>query len=296
MPTTHSEDSVTTFETLLPDAGFLTDRQILIALEANHLIDKGTWEPGQVRHASYTLRLGDEVRVARAIASAGATSKEFTIVRLNSADASVELRPGDTALLYSEEHVRLPDTILAFTVARGLLYAEALAPENTYVDPGFAGALYTTVTNISNRVVFLQRGLPVARLFFFRLSEKVSSPYRAGSGMGIGQQLSSIRAVAVGSVEECERASDSQLRESIGQMPLGGAHLSVSLSRLSTKLKTAELRLYTIALTWPVLLLFANNNPWFRTNVGPFIGNIAAGLVAAALLFGMPRLVKYFNE
>ncbi|HST07358.1 MAG TPA: hypothetical protein VLJ83_04265, partial [Gemmatimonadaceae bacterium] len=141
-----------TFASLVSTSGFLTDKQIQSGLNSDYLIEKGTWDPGQIRHASYQLRLGSEVRISRASASVGAETKEFCIVSLTP-DKSVELRPGDTAMLYSIERLRLPDCVLAFTVARGLLYAEALAPENTYVDPGFSGTLYTTVTNISNRIV-----------------------------------------------------------------------------------------------------------------------------------------------
>jgi len=86
--------------------------------------------------------------------------REFSVFQLTTQNPSIELHPGDTALLYSQENLRLPTFVLGFTVSRGLLFAEALSPENTYVDPGFMGHLYTTVTNLSNRVVRLESGLP----------------------------------------------------------------------------------------------------------------------------------------
>src|SRR5256885_2927899 len=146
------------FAQLIATPGFLTDGQIRAALEQNFLIETGSWDPSMIRHASYTLRLGDRVEVCRAADATQHETREFAIVRLDSARPSVELNPGDAALLYSMEYLRIPPEVLAFTVARGLLFAESLAPENTYVDPGFAGPLYTTVTNASNRIVRLSYG------------------------------------------------------------------------------------------------------------------------------------------
>jgi len=68
------------FAELIPQIGFLTDRQILIALDEGHLLERGTWEQSQLRHASYTLRLGDRVEIARAANSAHTKTKEFTIL------------------------------------------------------------------------------------------------------------------------------------------------------------------------------------------------------------------------
>ena len=60
------------------------------------------------------------------------------------------------------------------------MFFEALVPENTYVDPGFNGSLYTTVTNLSHRVVRLHYNDPIARLFFYHLSDSVEEPYVEG--------------------------------------------------------------------------------------------------------------------
>lgn len=168
------------FAKLIPEFGYLADHQIIKALENGYLIDKGTWDTKQIRHASYTLRLGERIEVARGSRATHTETKEFTLVNLTAAQPRLELYPGDTALLYSKEHLRLPNCVLGFTVARGLLFAEALCPENTYVDPEFGGPIYTTVTNVSNRVIHLEYGMPITRLFFFRLASPVQEGYKAG--------------------------------------------------------------------------------------------------------------------
>ena len=75
--------------------------------------------------------------------------------------------------------------MLAFTVARGLMFFEALVPENTYADPGFRESLYVTVTNLSNRIIRLSYGDPMARFFFYRLEGDVEEPFRREAARGI---------------------------------------------------------------------------------------------------------------
>lgn len=286
---------MTSFAELIPQTGFLTDRQILMGLGEGYLLEKGTWEQPQLRHASYTLRLGGRVEIARA-ANLAHPKREFTLVNLTQAEPRLEVRPGDTALLYSKEHLRLPDCVLGFTVARGLLFAEALSPENTYVDPGFTGPIYTTVTNVSNRVVHLDYGMPLTRLFFFRLGESVQDGYRTGAALGITQQLSSVRAVSLGSVEECRMAPDKELLDSIKLIPIGGIQAAEVFQRLNRRQLSTERRLLALAVVWPVLLIFANNNDWVKDNVGIILGNVLASVVAAVLVLLAPKLTAWFHS
>src|SRR5262245_1647696 len=112
------------FEDIVPGVGYLTDKNIQAALDADYLIEKGTWEPGQIRHASYMLRLGDRVQIERDPTGSG--EREQKLFTLKRGGPPLELRPGDTALLYSIENLRFPACVLGFTVARGLLFAECL--------------------------------------------------------------------------------------------------------------------------------------------------------------------------
>jgi deoxycytidine triphosphate deaminase len=280
---------MTSFAELIPQTGFLTDRQILTCLEEGYLLEDGTWEQPQLRHASYTLRLGHKVEICRAANSAH-PSRELTVVNLTQTESRLAIRPGDTALLYSKEHLRFPDCVLGFTVARGLLFAEALSPENTYVDPGFTGPIYTTVTNVSNRIVYLDYEMPLSRLFFFRLGESVQDEYRTGAGLGIAQQLNSVRAVTLGSIEECRTATDTQLLDSIELIPIGGIQAAEVLQRLSKRQCAARLQSLTVAVIWPLLLVFANNNDWVKDNMGVFLGNVSASVVATILVLLVSKL------
>lgn len=289
-------EAMPSFSEIVSQVGYLTDRQISECLEAGYLLDKGTWEKTQIRHASYTLRLGSRVELARAADSIGSKSRELRLISLTRAQPDIDLQPGDTALLYSMEYLRFPNDILGFTVARGLLFAEALCPENTYVDPGFSGPIYTTVTNVSNRVIQLSYGMSVARLFVFHLAEEVQDGYRAGSALGLTQQLTSVRAVPYGSAEELRTAKDANLLDSIRLIPIGGVHAAESFQRFKKRMLAAHRRLMSVAVVWPILLVFANNSAWVKENVGTFAGNVSASIVAAALMLVAPRAIAWLRS
>ena len=270
------------FDDIVPEVGFLIDAQIRDALNNGFLIEKGTWEESQIRHASYQLRLGERVEIARAKSASSQNTKELSVVKLSKLNDIVEIRPGDTALLYSGENLKLPPSILGFTVARGLLFAESLVPENTYIDPGFGGTLYTTVTNVSGRVIRLKYQTPIARMFLFRLSRPVSNPYSTGASMGISQELSSIPASAIPTREDARRATHQTLLEEIRQIPFGGLHLAETLSRCRSR----EDIFLLLAVIWPIVLLFFNTSTWIKTVVGSaFVNNVLAGLVTGGLVY-----------
>jgi deoxycytidine triphosphate deaminase len=285
---------VPSFDEAIKQLGFLTDRNIAAAVGQGFLLEQGTWDQSNLRHASYTLRLGGRVEVCRAANSHG-TAKEFTLVQLSAAEPNFELRPGDTAMLHSLEHLRFPDSILGFTVARGLLFAEGLCPENTYVDPGFTGTIYTTVTNVTSRVVQLHYGMPLTRLFFFHLTEPVQSGYRAGSALGISQQLKSVRVTTISTPDQCVAAKSEELLESVKLIPIGGLHAAESFSRLLKRQREMEQRLLALAAVWPVLLVLANNSTWVKENLGTFVGNVAASIFAALLMLWAPKLLSRTN-
>jgi dUTPase len=208
--------------------------------------------------------------------------KNCSIVKLSKLNDTVELRPGDTALLYSGENLKLPNSVLGFTVARGLLFVESLVPENTYIDPGFTGTLYTTVTNVSGRVIQLKYRTPIARMFLFKLSRPVVSSYSTGAAMGISQELASIPASSIPTQEDARNAKSEVLLEEVRRIPFGGVHLAESLSRC----KLREDRLLIFSFVWPIVLVFFNINDWIKSVVkSAFAVNVIAGLVTVLLVY-----------
>jgi deoxycytidine triphosphate deaminase len=284
----------TKFEDIVPGLGFLVDAQIRDALKAGYLIEKGTWEDSQIRHASYQLRLGDRVEVSRSASSSSQVTKELSIVRLSKSNDTLQLHPGDTALLYSLENVRLPDSVLGFTVARGLLFVESLVPENTYIDPGFSGQLYTTITNVSNRVVQLKYQTAIARMFLFKLSGAVETAYNTGAAMGIAQQLDSVPASAIPTMADARGAKNAALLEEIRRAPISGIHIAEALRRIKSRIEALAI----FATIWPILLVILNTSAWIRDLIrSAFLINVIAGLVTAPLVYlGTVGLKKLREE
>jgi deoxycytidine triphosphate deaminase len=275
---------------VMASTGFLTDRHISAALD--DLMEKGTADVSQVRHASYMLRLGDKVELCKAQGSSRSETKSFEIVRVGT-NAPLELNPGDTALLFSAENLRIPANVMGFTVARGLLFAESLTPENTYVDPGFSGNLYTTVTNVSGRIVRLSYKMPIARLFFYKLSEPAEQPYRSGTAMKIEQQLETVPTSDIESELDCSKAAPADLKTAIKKIPLGGTFICELFNRTDSSFSGTNkniLRLFLWSVFWPILLVVANTSLWVRDNLGAFLSNVVASLVAAGLTISLQYL------
>ena len=241
------------------------------------LIVPGTWDGGGVRHASYTLRLGPHARLIDPVTPGPDVARVERVVAI-SRERPLELRPGQTALLFSHEEVSLAPDFLGFTVARGLLYGEALVPENTYVDPGFRGALYTTVVNVSSRVITLHYLMPIARLFFYRLHAEVEEPYRSGHARGIDQQLASVPAVPLATEAEAKQATDKTLSKLMAATGPAG----LLAAEIAARSRARFVALALLALGWPPAFLgimhLGITNPVIQ-----FLVAIVAGLVATSL-------------
>jgi deoxycytidine triphosphate deaminase len=280
------------FDELVTGSGYLTDEDIEAATGAGYLIAGGTSSPDRIRHASYELRLG-EAHVAP-LAPPKGQDFDFTIRRLSS-EAPLRMQPGEIALLYSIEVVSLPSNVLGFTVARGLLFAEGLGPENTYVDPGFTKTLYTTVVNRSNRIITLTYGMPIARLFFYKLGRPVKTPYGPGQSRQIGQQVASEISSDVATPDEAKAKTANELVEAVRVVPMAGNQI-VELVLRERSARAAELRrtriwfaalaVYVIVL--PVVSSALEAFPKFRSFLELFGETIAAHLVSLVVVTVVP--------
>jgi deoxycytidine triphosphate deaminase len=279
------------FEEVVPGVtGFLTDRHIRAALEAGYLIERGSWAPDQIRHASYTIRLGHRVELERNLG--GSADREQRKVTLTNGGPPLELRPGDTALLYSLENLRLPPSVLGFTVARGLLVVESLVPENTYIDPGFSGQIYTTVTNLSGRIIKIPYGTPIARLFFFRLQEDVEYPYQSGPAIGIPQHFDSTPGIAFPSAADARKASGTALYSDLIVTERGGARTAALLKRNAALGRVALMT----AVLWPIALQIAMNWTWLNASAGVWMAGILTSMIATGLIWVLERAWRHLSE
>jgi deoxycytidine triphosphate deaminase len=173
--------------------GFLADSEIKQLLTQGKVFRNGTWSNECIRHASYTLRVGSTAKVRRPTQHVTLHQMPPLVEIPITEKSPLSIAPGDTAMVYCHEQFEMPRNMIGLTVARGLFFTSALCPENTYVDPGFAGHLYITITNVSHQTHTLPFNTPIARLFLCVLGTDVEEPYTAGNNKGIAQVLDAPR-------------------------------------------------------------------------------------------------------
>jgi RNA polymerase sigma-70 factor, ECF subfamily len=141
------------------------------------------WDPGMIQPASIDLRLGNSFRVfhnhrARAI-DLRDPPRNLTEQIVLGPDEPFVVHPGEFVLARTEEHVVLPDDVVARIEGKSSLGRLGLIVHATagFVDPGFSGTLTLEVTNLTRIPIELWPGLPIAQLSFMALDAPAERPY-----------------------------------------------------------------------------------------------------------------------
>jgi hypothetical protein len=203
----------------------------------------------------------------------------------------VEIRPKQTAHLYTNEAFRFGGDLLGFVFSRGLLHSKALTPETTYVDPGFDQDLYITIRNESHGVVRLNHQMHIARLFIFKLHTGVRAAYVPGGTLGIEQQLTQLPVREFWPPHKLPMVLDAELLKSIkGGCTVGDLlEQIVERQRRHTQVHTVLLLvtiagLITLAAWNPVLLRLVDAG-WIRSTAGEVAKTAAASGIVSLLAF-----------
>lgn len=119
--------------------------------------------------ASYDLRLGKEVFVT--------PEKEPKQLRINQ---TLNIEPGQFAVLTTEEYLMMPDYLLGFITIRLTYKSKGLVNiTGFHVDPGFEGKLVFSVFNAGPTTVTMRRCENVFSIFF----AKIDPPTRYKLGL-----------------------------------------------------------------------------------------------------------------
>jgi dCTP deaminase len=130
-------------------------------------IDK--YEEKRIDNAAYELSLGDQVYLTDSTSG----KKEL----LDEKNSQVEIKPGQFALLLTEETVTIPDNMLAFiSIKFGQKIKGLVNVSGFHVDPGFSGKIIFSVYNAGPAKILLDKGKPYFPIWFCTLSGK-SEPY-----------------------------------------------------------------------------------------------------------------------
>jgi deoxycytidine triphosphate deaminase len=150
--------------------GFLIDGEIRQAISQGQLISQGA-EDSSAKYACYEVHIGPRIQQLVLDQDEGPESDLYR-EKLIADDQIFRIFPGETFKIYAAEELYMPSDTFAITIPVGNMYKLGLNPETTFADPGFSGQFYVTVCNYSPRVVKLKVGDPLARVFFFVLSER----------------------------------------------------------------------------------------------------------------------------
>jgi dCTP deaminase len=149
--------------------------------EGHVLIDP--WDDAMVQPASVDLRLGTSFRVFHnhritAIDLADPPRNLTELVEVQD-DESFVIHPGEFVLGRTQEHVELPDDIVARIEGKSSLGRLGLIVHATagFVDPGFKGTLTLEITNLTRVPIILWPGKPIAQLSFMALDQPAERPY-----------------------------------------------------------------------------------------------------------------------
>lgn len=130
-------------------------------------IDK--FDENNIKSAAYELCLGDEVFVTN--------SKDETKQILDEKNSQIIIKPGQFALLLTDEIITIPNDILAFISIKFSQKIKGLINVSGFhVDPGFNGKLIFSVYNAGPTKIILDRGSPYFLIWFSELKE-ASTPY-----------------------------------------------------------------------------------------------------------------------
>jgi dCTP deaminase len=152
-----------------------------LVAEGRVLIDP--WDEAMVQPASVDLRLGTSFRVFHnhritAIDLADPPRGLTELVEVDD-DESFVIHPGEFVLGRTQEHVELPDDIVARIEGKSSLGRLGLIVHATagFVDPGFKGTLTLEITNLTRVPIILWPGKPIAQLSFMALDQPAERPY-----------------------------------------------------------------------------------------------------------------------
>ena len=141
------------------------------------------FDDSMVQPASVDLRLGTSFRVFHnhritAIDLAEPPRNLTELVEVED-DESFVIHPGEFVLGRTQEHVELPDDIVARIEGKSSLGRLGLIVHATagFVDPGFKGTLTLEITNLTRVPIILWPGKPIAQLSFMALDRPAERPY-----------------------------------------------------------------------------------------------------------------------
>lgn len=156
--------------------GFLVDFEFKRAHNKSQLIRDGFDATEGAKYACYELHVSDRIYELDPT-----DSPDLYHVKNISDDGKITIPPGSTFLIFTQEQLDMPPDVFALVFPVGNLYRLGLSPETSFIDPGYCKPFWIIVSNFSPRIVHLQVGDPLARLFAYKLDQRPARVHDGGS-------------------------------------------------------------------------------------------------------------------
>lgn len=133
----------------------LVDKNIK-ELSSRHLLIKTGYKESNVSSISYDLTLGNF---------------------LDSAEPSREILPGEFLIIKTNEELSIPDNITGRIGEKNSLLRLGLKVEGPQYQPGHITYAFLRIQNLSDKVIVLQKDMPIAQIYFEELKEVPDRTY-----------------------------------------------------------------------------------------------------------------------
>lgn len=168
------------------------------------------YDENRIEQASYALSLGVEVYRT--------DNKDRKIENLTETNRTVEINPGQFALLMTKEFVNIPQDMLAFISIKAKNKLKGLVNVSGFhVDPGFSGRLLFSVYNAGPSTITLQTGDPYFLIWFTKLDKPIDIEDQYNTKENHHQGQSHIKLEYIDALKRGELASPNSLLEKINK-------------------------------------------------------------------------------
>lgn len=193
---------------------FLGSESLKNLLSGSSIIldDKGNscYDESRVEQACYALSLGVEVYRT--------DNKDRKIENLTETNRTVEINPGQFALLMTKEFVNVPQHMLAFISIKAKNKLKGLINVSGFhVDPGFKGRLLFSVYNAGPSTITLQTGDPYFLIWFTELDKAIALTDQYNKKENHHQGQSTIKLDYIDALKRGELASPHALLDKINK-------------------------------------------------------------------------------
>jgi dCTP deaminase len=90
----------------------------------------------------------------------------------------IVLHPDQFALASSIEFFKMPTNISAVVMDKSSYARQGLTVFNTFIEPGWKGFLTLELKNLSNELLTIPSGAPIAQIVFHLMDQETEAPYK----------------------------------------------------------------------------------------------------------------------